>query len=65
MEQLFLINENDKRTLNRLAEEFGEDFTNLAKTDRIRLYGADENILELFRKNLLSYFREKSRDVKI
>ena len=65
MEQLSAIRESDKRTLCRLAKEFGEDFLNFTKADRIRLYGADENILELFRENLLSYLREKGRMTEV
>jgi len=49
--------ERNKRVLERLAEEFGEDFLKVNKgSGIIGLYGTDENILAIFESKLRDYF---------
>ena len=59
------IIESQEKTLERLAREFGDDFINFAKIDKIKLYGADGDILEFFKNKLLSYLEEKGRKTEI
>ena len=65
MEDLNLeIKESDKRTLGRLALEFGDDFLN-SKHREIGLYGTDEKILSFLKNAIGEYLNENGEDVFI
>ena len=66
--ELEAIKEEDKKTLGRLAIEFGDHFLKECSEDKniIGLYGIyDCEILNFFEGELKSYLLEKGKSVKI
>ena len=57
--------ESREKVLEILVREFGDDSINFAKTDSIRLYGADDGVLRVFRDKLLSYLKEKGKETEV
>lgn len=67
MGQLF-VRKRDKKTLSRLAIEFGEDFLKRNQNGSIRivgLYGASNIVLGHLKKLFENYFLEKEERVQI
>lgn len=64
---LELLRGNDKRVLENLAVEFGDDFLNKCNGNKkvIGLYGANERILNLFKTEIKNYFSEKREFVLV
>ncbi len=59
------MKEEKKKILEKLASEFGEDFMSFKGKRKIRLYGANDEILNFFREKLASYLKEKGRRVPV
>jgi len=55
----------NEKILERLAEEFGEDFLKVNAGGIIGLYGTDENILTLFKNKLMDYFLLTGKKVPV
>ena len=65
---LELLKEDDKKTLGRLAVEFGDHFLDGCNGNEkiICLYGANRKILNFFKKQLRVYLLEdKKKDVPV
>ena len=58
--------ERNKKILERLAEEFGENFLKINRNGGIiGLYGADENIINFFKKRLKDFFLSREKRIPI